>query len=70
MSKRQKPDAAGASRALLIWWCVVVSFTEATVVRQLNEMWNGLRWSGLAVQLGGLLWVVVAWAAPGRTSKT
>ena len=40
--------------------------TEPKIIKQLNEIWGGLKWSALAVQLGGLLWVVAAWVAPGK----
>ena len=43
--------------------------TEPKVVNRLNDIWAGLKWSGLAVQLGGLLWVVAAWVAPGKAKQ-
>jgi hypothetical protein len=43
--------------------------TEPKIVKQLNGMWAGLKWSGLGTQLGGLLWVVAAWVAPGPKPK-
>jgi len=43
--------------------------TEAEMVEGLNGIFSGLRWSGIAVQLAGLLWVVAAWLAPGTPKK-
>ncbi len=43
---------------------------EAEMVDGLNGIFNGLRTSGIAVQLGGLLWVVGAWLAPGPPKRS
>ena len=43
--------------------------TEPNVVIRLNEIWAGLTWSAIAVQLGGLLWVVAAWVAPREPAQ-
>lgn len=42
---------------------------EAAMVDGLNGIFNGLRTAGIAVQLGGLLWIVGAWLAPGTPKK-